>query len=257
MTASKVAIVTGASRGIGAAAAVALAETGACLVLVSRNAALLEAVAEKCTLAGSPQVICCPCDLSLASEPTRVAALALDRFGRIDILVNVAGDTRRGHFLSLSDEDHISGFALKYHATVRLCRACWPSLEDARGCIVNISGIGALTPEPEFTIGGPVNAALLNFSKALSRVAPDKVRVNSLCPGHIVTERLQRRIDVVAKEEGLSDDAARERLRQRLDISHFGKPEDIAWAVRYLCSPEARYVNGTNLIVDGGATPGL
>src|SRR3546814_13973081 len=108
-------------------------------------------------------------DLSVAAEPERVVRAAVDRFGRLDILVNNAGATKRGDFLALTDADHLDGFALKYHATVRFCRAAWPHLVAAGGAVVNISGIGAQTPDAEFTIGGPVNSALLNFTKALAQ----------------------------------------------------------------------------------------
>lgn len=253
----QVVIVTGASRGIGRAVAIAFAARNAVPVLVARSREALEETAALCREAGAPDVLVRPADLTDPREPERIAEEVVARFGRIDALVNVAGDTKRGSFLELSDEDHLSGFALKYHGAARLCRSCWPALEDARGAIVNVSGIGALTPEAEFTIGGPVNSALLNLSKALSRVAPDRVRVNSLCPGHIVTARLQKRIDTVAREENLSDDEARETLRRRHGIARFGRPEDIAATVVFLCSPEASYINGTNVTVDGGATPGL
>lgn len=255
--ADRIAVVTGASRGLGKAISLALAGTGMRMVLVARDGAALAETAAECRHAGARDVLTQPADLSAASAAQGVADAAVRAFGRIDVLVNVAGDTRRGAFLEMTDDDHLSGFLLKYHGAVRLCRACWPALENARGCIVNVSGVGAMTPEAEFTIGGPVNAALINLSKALSRVAPDRVRVNSLCPGHIVTDRLQRRIDVLARDEHIDGAEARELLRQRLGIDRFGQPQDIATAVRFLCSDEAGYITGTNLTVDGGATPGI
>lgn len=252
-----VAIVTGASRGIGRAVACALAASGHAIVAVARDAAKLDETAVLCREAGAPDVFVLACDLADPKEPARIAVRVMEHFGRIDRLVNVAGATPRGDFLTLTDEDHISGFALKYHAAVRLCRACWPHLAEAGGSIVNIAGVGGLTPEAEFTIGGPVNSALMNLSKALSRIAPDQVRVNSLCPGHIVTDRLRTRIDAVAREKGIPFEEAREVLRQRLGVSRFGQPEDVGNAVAWLCSDAAKYVIGTNMVVDGGATPGL
>lgn len=252
-----VAIVTGASRGLGRAIAVALAADGHAIAAVARDEKMLEETAAACRQAGAPEVLVLPADLVDPDAPARIVARVMEQLRRIDRLVNVAGDTRRGDFLKLTDEDHLSGFALKYHAAVRLCRACWPHLMETAGCIVNVSGVGAMTPEAEFTIGGPVNSALLNLSKALSRIAPDRVRVNSLCPGHIVTERLRKRIDTVAREEGVSFTEAQEVLRQRLGITRFGQPEDVGNAVAWLCSDAARYVIGANFVVDGGATPGL
>ena len=262
-TEGRAAIVTGASRGIGRAIGLALAAEGVAVALAARGADALERTAEECRAAGAPDALAVPSDLSQADEPARVVAAAVDRFGRLDILVNNAGATKRGDFLELADEDHLSGFALKYHATVRFCRAAWPHLVRAGGAavgggvIVNIAGIAAQTPDPEFTVGGPVNAAILNFTKALSKRTDGGVRVNALCPGHIVTDRLQSRIDAHAAAHGLERAEAREALRQSYGIQRFGEPQDIAAMVAFLCSEQAAYVHGTTVTVDGGATPGV
>ncbi|MEQ8816862.1 MAG: SDR family oxidoreductase [Thalassobaculum sp.] len=255
---SRIAIVTGASRGIGRAIAMELAREGAGLVLAARSADALARVAEEAEKAGASATLAVAADLARPGEPERVVAAAVERFGGVDILVNNAGATKRGDFLTLSDADHLDGFALKYHATVRFCRAAWPHLVAAGGTVVNIAGIAAQTPDAEFTIGGPVNSALLNFTKALARRALEEgVRVNALCPGHIVTDRLHTRIEVHAKQHGLTLEAARESLRAHYGIHRFGEVGDIAGMVAFLCSPQASYVHGTTIVVDGGATPGL
>ena len=253
----RTAIVTGASRGLGRAIALELAGEGCAMVLAARDGALLDQVAEEARTVGAPDALAVPGDLSEPEQPARVVEAAVARFGGLDILVNNAGATKRGDFLELPDEDHLAGFALKYHATVRFCRAAWPHLERSEGVIVNISGIGALTPEPEFTIGGPVNSALLNFTKALSKRATGGMRVNALCPGHIVTDRLHARIETYAKAHGVGPDEAREAMRRSLGIRRFGDPADIAATVAFMCSDRATYIHGTTVTVDGGATPGL
>jgi 3-oxoacyl-[acyl-carrier protein] reductase len=251
-----IAIITGASRGLGRAIALDLAAAGYGVALTARDAAALESVAQDCTKAGAPLALTFPADLRQPDEPARVVAEVMTRAGRIDALVNNAGDTQRGDFLDLSDEQHLSGFALKYHATVRFCRAAWPHLEASKGAVVNISGIGAHTPEPEFSIGGPVNSALINFTKAVSK-RPGAPRANVVCPGHIETDRLSRRIDVYAETHGLDREAAAAEMRGKLGISQFGQPGDISAMVRYLCSDQARYITGSVFTVDGGATPGI
>src|SRR5690606_24877835 len=145
-------IVTGASRGLGRAIALRLAAQGVIPVLVARSGARLEGVAAEALERGAPDAVAIAADLAEAGEPERVVQAAITRFGRIDILVNNAGATKRGDFLDLSDGDHLSGFALKYHATVRFCRSAWPHLARASGVIVNIAGVGAQTPDAEFTI---------------------------------------------------------------------------------------------------------
>ena len=252
---SKVAVVTGASRGLGAAMAVDLARTGARVTLVARDAAALDSVAAEDRAAGAPDVLTLALDLRDPDAPARAVDAVMARWGRIDWLVNNAGDTKRGDFMDLLDEDHLSGFALKYHATVRFCRAALPHMASD-GAIVNISGIGAMTPEPDFTIGGPVNSALINFSKALSKRA-DAPRVNVVCPGHIKTDRLSRRIAVYAQTHGLSEDEAAQQMRKASGIRRHGDPADIAAMVTFLCSDRAGYVRGAVMTVDGGATPGI
>ena len=254
----RTAIVTGASRGLGRAFAIALAKDGYALGLAARDAAELDATAAAARDAGAPKVVTHAVDLSLPDAPAGVVERTLAETGSIDALVNNAGATKRADFLALSDADFIDGFALKFHATVRFCRAAWPHLERSKGVIVNISGVGAHTPEADFTVGGSVNSAIINFTKAIARRAGDNgMRINTLCPGHIVTARLQRRIDTIARDRGISVAAAREELRIAQGIARFGEAEEVAAVVRFLCSPAASYVHGTVIDVDGGATPGI
>ncbi|WP_339853732.1 SDR family oxidoreductase [uncultured Nisaea sp.] len=255
---SRAAIVTGASRGIGRAIALKLAKEGCSIIVTARNHDDLDRVAAEAEETGAAGSLAIAADLSQPGEPERVVAAAIDRFGGLEILVNNAGATKRGDFLSLTDDDHLDGFALKYHATVRFCRAAWPHLVAARGAVVNITGIGAHTPDAEFTIGGPVNSALTNFTKALANRALDEgVRVNTLSPGHIVTDRLHARIEKHAKLKSMTIADAREDLRLHYGIHRFGETADIANMVAFLCSKQASYVHGTTVIVDGGATPGI
>ncbi|CAN7440178.1 SDR family oxidoreductase [Rhizobium sp. LjRoot30] len=252
------AIVTGASKGLGRAIAIELGRAGYAVVVAARDQAGLDETVALAKAAGAPATLAVAADLSQPEAPDAVVKAALDTFGRIDVVVNNAGATKRGDFFALTEEDFISGFALKFHATVRFCRAAWPALAKAGGSIVNISGIGAHTPEPDFTIGGSVNSAIINFTKALSkRAAADGIRMNVLCPGHIVTDRLEARIKVRAKDQGISFEDAREEMRIAQHIDRYGTPEEIAHTVAFLVSDKASYIQGTVINVDGGATPGI
>src|SRR5690348_8220506 len=152
----KTAIVTGASRGIGRAIALRLAQDGAHVILTARDADALAAAASE-TQAANGRAGAIALDLRLPDAPARVAEYAIEQTGRIDIVVNNAGATRRGAFTALSDEDWSDGFALKFFGAVRLTRTAWPHLRQTAGSVLFIAGIGGRTPGPQFAIGGSVN----------------------------------------------------------------------------------------------------
>jgi 3-oxoacyl-[acyl-carrier protein] reductase len=254
---NKVAIVTGATGGIGEAIVADLAGQGCAVFAIGRNAQKLAELSQKHQgLAGAIQWV--SEDLVEAQAPSRVIKGVLAWRGALNILVNCAGATKRGDFETLSDEDALDGFRLKLHAAVRLCREAWGPLCETQGSIINIGGVGAHTPSWEFTIGGPVNSALHHFSKALAERGIEKnVRINTIHPGFIETERLGKIIAKVQNELACSVDEAKETVRKRLGVQRFGQPADVAHMVTFLCSNKAAYINGAAINVDGGYTRGL
>jgi NAD(P)-dependent dehydrogenase (short-subunit alcohol dehydrogenase family) len=247
----KVVVITGASRGIGRAIADLLAEEGARLVLAARSKDLLEVAAKQL---GS-DVLTVADDLRDIEAPARLIDAAVAQFGRIDVLVNNAGATKRGSLLELSDEDWLDGFALKFIGAMRCSRSAWPHLARSGGTIVNVVGVGGRTPSADFAIGGAVNAAALNLTKALADLGrKDGVRVNAVNPGSIATERLQRRIRSLATEQDISLDAAAQAMASRLMVDRFGAPAEVARVVAFLASSASAYCHGSIVDVDGGQT---
>ena len=254
----KVALVTGANRGIGAAIAAELAREGMHLCLVARDSVKLQEVADSLVKTANINVQVFPADLRDPEAPGQAVAAAVGHFGRLDLLVNNAGATKRADFFTLTEEDWQDGFALKFHGYVRMTRSAWPHLRAAKGSIVNIAGIGSRAGSAEFTIGGSVNVALLNFTKAMADIGIQQgVRVNAVNPGLIATDRFTRNVERVMRERGFNRDEALTFLVSSHGTTRVGRPEEIGAMVAYLASSRADFIQGSIIDVDGGATRSL
>ena len=249
--AGKVAIVSGASRGIGRAIAQTLAAEGMKLSLAARSKDQLEELAKSLKTDCLIQAV----DLREPAAAAAVVEATLKKFGAIDLLVNNAGATKRGDFFELTDADWADGFSLKFFGGMRLSRAAWKALIASRGTIVNIIGVGGRTGNADFTIGGSVNAAGRLLTKALAdRGVKDGVRVNAINPGFIKTERLTVRVKNFAEEHKLPLDQAESQLAKATGVARFGEPSEVAAAVAFLASPVCGYCHGALLDIDGGQT---
>jgi NAD(P)-dependent dehydrogenase (short-subunit alcohol dehydrogenase family) len=254
----KVALVTGASGGIGSAIATELAREGVDVCLTARDRNKLEKVAGVIAKTSGRHPAVHAGDLHEPDVPSAAVAAAIAAFGQLDIVVNCAGDTKRGDVLKLSEEDWLGGFALKFHGNVRMTRAAWPHLRETRGAVISIVGVSSRVGSAEFAIGGAVNVALMNFTKAMADLGlRDGVRVNAISPGLIETDRLGRNIERLMREHSCSRDDAVARLLAPRGTSRFGRPEEIGWLAAYLASPKAAFIHGAIIDIDGGATRAL
>jgi 3-oxoacyl-[acyl-carrier protein] reductase len=248
----KVALVTGASRGIGQAIALSFASEGCDLVITGRDQAALEETAT--TIRGKGRkAVCSVLDLRQpGTEATLVDAVKRE-FGRLDILVNNAGATRRGSFFELTDADWADGYSLKFFAHMRLARLAWPLLKASKGSFISIGGTSGRKPEAEFTIGSSVNAAVAAFTKCLADIGKeDGVQVNCVHPSLVETERQWKRIRAEVAASGDTEDAVRARFVKKMGFIRYGKVEDVADLVTFLVSERATWMHGATIDLDGG-----
>lgn len=256
--AGNVAVITGGSRGIGRSIAQALAERGSDCLLVARTESELSETAQQISADTGSRIEICPVDLRTEPGCEEVLAAAERAFGGVSILVNNAGDTKGGPFLELDDEVWHAGFDLKFWSAVRLSRLLWPMLTKSKGTVINIGGGFARTPSPDVLIGGAVNAALANFTKGLAGVGmQDDVSVNAVHPGPTLTDRMTNMFETRGAQAGISADEFKQRLIDKQGVRRLGEPEDVAALVAFLCSPQARHIQGASIAVDGGGTQGL
>ena len=238
-----VALVTGASAGLGRAIARVLAEEGCRLAILARRRHLLEEFARELPASAETLVVAEDFRSEGAAERTRDAVLA--RFGRLDILVNNAGGSRPQTDLG-AEEVWMEAMDLNFHAGRRMAHAFIPAMRGQKfGRIVNITG----SDEPHIVnAANAPNGAVHIWAKALSRVlGRDGITVNSVPPGRLRSEQIDARI--------LPDEAARRDWAEReVPVGYIGEAEDLAVLVAFLCSPRARYITGQVVHVDGGTT---
>jgi len=246
--AGKRALITGASKGIGAAAAMVLAEEGCDLVLVARTGAVLEATAAAIRGRHQVRVETLAADLSRQAEVERVAAAA----GPVDVLVNNAGAIPPGGLEAVGDDALRAAWDLKVFGFISLCRSLYPVLRARRGVVVNVIGAAGESFDPGYIAGAAGNAALMGFTRALGRGAHrDGVRAVGINPGPVATERLERLLRHRAESE-LGDAGRWLELCAGMPYGRPAEPQEIAAAVAFLASPRSGYTNGTILTINGG-----
>ncbi len=244
----KVAIITGGSRGIGKAIATGLAHEGCRIVMCARDAGTLEHTAEELRGRGA-KVLAVPADLSKAEAPDQVVQAAVRGFGRIDILVNNVGGARMaGPFLETSEATWQAAVELNLLAAVRLSRLVVPAMQKVGGgAIVNISSIWGRESGGTATYNA-VKAADISLAKALAReLAPLNIRANSVAPGSIFFPGGSWDRRMQADPDGIT-----QFMKQDIPFGRFGRPEEVADVVVFLCSERASWITGACIPVDGG-----
>jgi NAD(P)-dependent dehydrogenase (short-subunit alcohol dehydrogenase family) len=243
-----VVVVTGASQGIGSCTAVRLARDFASVVLVARNRPKLEETAAAVKEIGAE-----PLDLSDRSSAKKVVEQTLAVFGRIDALLNIAGAVPQIDLFEMTDGQWDAGMALKLHGARRLTVEAWPSLKATKGSVVLISGNSAVFPKAPYAAVGTINAAIIALAKAFSdRAITDGVQVNSVLPGPVMTGRRRSYLEHWAPLHNMTVEEATEKFPREAGITRYGNPTDIAELMAFLVSPEARWMTGAAIRMDGG-----
>jgi NAD(P)-dependent dehydrogenase (short-subunit alcohol dehydrogenase family) len=241
----KIVIVTGAASGIGRASALRLASEGASVACLDMDeAGLAETV--RALAASEREGIAIPCDISQESSVKAAVEQVIARFGRLDVLCNIAGILRsdRSHELSLENWNRV--LAVNLTGPFLMCRAAIPHLLQTRGAIVNMSSTAALGAHPWMAAYAASKGGVLSLTRALAiEYVKQGLRVNAICPGGVKTP--------IHGSLNLPKDADFELLKRALPFRGFAEPEEVAAVVAFLGSSDASYLNGIEIRVDGGA----
>lgn len=257
MQQGSVAVVTGASQGIGRATAIRIARDFEAIVLVARNGDALKDVADAVRSAGA-EPLSIALDLSRAESPETVVKTTLDRYKRIDALLNIAGAVPQIDLFEMTDEQWWTGMELKLHGSRRLTIRAWNALKANKGSVVFMSGSAALDPKPGFAAVAATNAAIIAMAKAFAEQGiKDGVQVNSIVPGAVMTGRRRSFLEKWAPAHNMSVEDATRRFPEEAGISRYGEPEEIAALLAFMVSPEAKWMTGTSIRMDGGEVKGI
>jgi len=256
----RAAIVTGGSRGIGREAARQFLEEGVRVMICGRKAETLEKTRAELAAQTGGEIHAVVADMTKEADIAHLVDAARQRFGTVDILLNNAGQMYSGRFAVMNDAGLKEQFETKIFGFLRAIRLVYPIMKAQKwGRIVNIIGGAGKEPDPYMFGSGITNSGLLNITKSLSaEFGEDNVLVNAVCPGWVATNLWQRNAQGLQQElQAKTEEEARRLAARKNSLNRFGKPEELANAIVFLCSERASYITGVSLNLDGGRLKGL
>jgi 3-oxoacyl-[acyl-carrier protein] reductase len=255
----KVALVAAASKGLGKAAAWALAQEGAQVVIAARGEAELRAAEQEIRQGTGGQVRAVRADVSVAADIEALTQAAMSAFGRVDILVNNAGGPRPGVFTDMTDEDWLGAINLNLMSAIRLTRLVLPGMRARRwGRIINITSFLVKQPSATLILSNAARSAVVAMAKTLAgQVAAEGITVNNVCPGYTLTERMRNLAVANARTEHNSAEEIMAQWEALIPMHRLGQPEELAALIAFLASEQAAYLTGATIQVDGGLIQSL
>jgi len=256
---NRVALVNGASQGIGKAIALGLSKEGAIVCLTARNKPRLAQTADEIHQITGNRVVYLAADVVRPESASEVIHFVRENIGNIDILINNSGGPKFGTLMNLNETDWDQALQLSLLSSIRFTKEVIPSmLEKTWGRIINVTSTVAKEPSPTMILSATARAGLAAFSKALSiELAPSGITVNTICPGGVLTERLHNLLEVRSQTEHIPYETLLKQSEKSIPIGRFASPEEFSEIIIFLCSERANYVTGTYISVDGGLTKSL
>ncbi len=255
----KVACVAAASSGLGKASALELAREGARVAICARHEDRLQEAAREIADATGAEVLPVVADVTVPEDARRFIQAAVDRWGRLDILVTNAGGPPAGTFEDFDEQAWLDAFNLNFMSTARLIRVALPYLKaSGSGRIITITSVSAKQVLPNLILSNAVRAGVHGLVKTLAQeLGPHSITVNAVCPGPILTERLVSLFQKAVEQRGITMEEAQQGWVSQIPLGRLGRPEEFGAVVAFLASERASFVNGALLQVDGGMVRGV
>ncbi len=250
----KVALVAGASQGMGRAIAEGFAREGAKVSLCARGGEALERAAEEIRQSTGGEVLATVADMSSHDDIRNYMTRSVDAFGRVDVVVNNAGGPSFGTFDALSEDDWMAAYNLSLMGTVRLTREAVPYMKKVgAGRIINITSYGVKEPIPGLILSNTFRTGVVGWARTLSReLGPDNILINTVLPGRIDTQRHHSLNVARSKRLNLPLEQVQQQSRDEISVKRFGQSGEVADLVVFLGSDRASYITGTAIVIDGG-----